>query len=275
MTTQCPQICNLKPTSDQLYCSIPWQNIVYNVVNLMPILDHGIEAPPHTSHCTPHIADCCCCSCCCEVTAGAWGWFSAALAMRMGGARAHQRSSPGRGVDAPRWRQGIWVIDVQTTLLPPRRVGSSPSPTFRSYVASFRGGDGVRSGIGWGLFGRLFGGEPLVLLGVGSCIKQSSEDGSATTAFLLGGWVHRGSTNPRGRWVELLQSRVSLLNQLARCREGCSAHAPTGFELLAELCECWLYSVHVAIGLVRVRKGFDQGLAVAEHQRRLPILVLI
>ena len=31
--------------------------------------------------------------------------------------------------------------------------------------------------------------------------------------------MQRGSTNPRGRWVELLQSRISLLNQLARCRE--------------------------------------------------------
>ena len=152
--------------------------------------------------------------------------------MRIGGARAHQRSSPGRGVDAPRWRQGIGAIDVQTTLLPPRRVGSCPSPTFRSYVSSVGGGDGVRGGIGWGLFGRLFGGGPL-LLGVGSCIKQSSEDGRVTTAFLLGGWVQRGSTNPRGCWVELLQSRVSLLNQLARCREGCSARAPTGFELLS------------------------------------------
>ena len=117
------------------------------------------------------------------VTAGAWWWFSAALAMRMGGARAHQRSSPGRGVDAPRWKQGIGAIDVQTTLLPPRRVGSCPSPTFRSYVTSVGGGDG---GIGWGLFGRLFGGGPLLLLGVGSCIKHSSEDGWAMTAFLLG-----------------------------------------------------------------------------------------
>ena len=36
--------------------------------------------------------------------------------MRMGGARAHQRSSPGRGADAPRSRQGIGAIDVQTTL---------------------------------------------------------------------------------------------------------------------------------------------------------------
>ena len=171
--------------------------------------------------------------CCCGVIAGAWRWFSAALAMRMGGARAHQRSSPGRGVDAPRWRQDIGAIDVQTTLLPPHRVGSCPSPTFRSYVASVGGGDGVRSGIGWGLFGRLFGGGPLLLLGVGSWIKQSSEDGWATTAFLLGGWVQRRSANPRGRWVELLQSRVSLQNQLARCREGCSARAPTAFELLS------------------------------------------
>ena len=155
--------------------------------------------------------------------------------MRMGGARVHQWSSPGRGADVPRWRQGIWAMDVQTTLLLPRRVGSCPSPTFWSYVASVRGGDGVCSGIGWGLFGRLFWGGPLLLLliGVGSCIKQSSEDGWATNAFLLGGWVQRWSTNPRGRWVELLQSRVSLLNQLARCREGCSARAPTGFELLS------------------------------------------
>ena len=74
---------------------------------------------------------CICCFCCCGFTAGAWRWFSAALAMWMGGARAHQRSSPGRGVDAPRWMQGIGAIDVQTTLLPPRRVGSCPSPTFR------------------------------------------------------------------------------------------------------------------------------------------------
>ena len=37
----------------------------------------------------------------------------------------------------------------------------------------------------------------------------------------------------KGRWVEVLQSRGSLLNQLARCREGCSARAPTGFELLS------------------------------------------
>ena len=110
-------------------------------------------------------------------------------------------------------------------------VGSCPSPTFLSYVASVGGGFGVRRGIGWGLFGQLFGGGPLLLLGIGSCIKQSSEDGWATTAFLLGGWVQRGSTNPRGRWVELLQSRVSLLSQLARCREGCSARASTGFWL--------------------------------------------
>ena len=82
------------------------------------------------------------------VTAGACRFFSAALAMRMGGARAHQRSSPGRGVDAPRRMQGIGAIDVQTTLLPPHIVGSCPSPTFRSYVASVGGGDGVRSGIG-------------------------------------------------------------------------------------------------------------------------------
>ena len=144
------------------------------------------------------------------VTAGAWRWFSAAQAMHMRGARAHQRSSPGRGVDAPRWRQGIGAIDVQTTLLPPRRVGSCPSPTFWSYVASVGGGDGVRSGIGWGMFGRLFGGVPFLFLWVGSCIKQPSEDGWATTAFLIGEWVQRGSTNPRGRWVELLQSRVSI-----------------------------------------------------------------
>ena len=72
------------------------------------------------------------------------------------GARVHQRSFPGRGVDPPRWRLSIGAIDVQTTLLPPRRVGSCPAPTFRSYVASVGGGDGVRSGIGWGLFGRLF-----------------------------------------------------------------------------------------------------------------------
>ena len=45
--------------------------------------------------------------------------------------------------------------------------------------------------------------------------------------------MQRGSTNPRGRWVELLQSRVSLLSQLASCHEGCSARAPTGFELLS------------------------------------------
>ena len=127
------------------------------------------------------------CCCCCGVTAGAWRRFSAALAMRMGGVRAHQLSYTGRGVDAPRWRQGIGAIDLQTTLLPPRRVGSCPSPTFRSYVASVGGGYGVRSGIGWGLFGRLFGGGPVLLLGVGSCIKQSSEDGWATTAFLIGG----------------------------------------------------------------------------------------
>ena len=50
--------------------------------------------------------------------------------------------------------------------------------------------------------------------------------------------MQRGSTNPRGRWVELLQSRGSLLNQLARCREGCSARAPTGFELLSS-CRAW------------------------------------
>ena len=76
--------------------------------------------------------------------------------MRMGGARAHQRSSPGRGVD---------------------RVGSCPSSTFRSYVSSVGGGDGVRSGIGCDLFGQLFGGGPLLLVGVWSCIEQSSEDG--------------------------------------------------------------------------------------------------
>ena len=45
--------------------------------------------------------------------------------------------------------------------------------------------------------------------------------------------MQRGLTIPRGRWVELLQSRVSLLNQLAPCREGCSAQAPAGFELLS------------------------------------------
>ena len=32
-----------------------------------------------------------------------------------------------------------------------------------------------------------FLGGALLLLGVGSCKKQSSEDGCATTAFLLGG----------------------------------------------------------------------------------------
>ena len=47
--------------------------------------------------------------------------------------------------------------------------------------------------------------------------------------------MQRGSTNLRGRWVELLQSRVSLLNQLARCREACSARAPTGLEVLSSL----------------------------------------
>ena len=67
---------------------------------------------------------------------------------KVGGARAHQRSSPCRVVDAPRCRQDIGAIDVQTTLLPPRRVGSCPSPTFRTYVASVGDGDGVRSGIG-------------------------------------------------------------------------------------------------------------------------------
>ena len=45
--------------------------------------------------------------------------------------------------------------------------------------------------------------------------------------------MQRGSTIQRGRWVELIQSRVLPLNQLARCREGCSARAPTGFELLS------------------------------------------
>ena len=114
--------------------------------------------------------------------------------------------------------------------------------------------DGVRSGIGWGLFGRLFWGGPLLLLGVGSCIIQSSEDGWATTAFLLGGWVQRGSTNPRGRWVELLQSRVSLLNQLARCREVCSARAPTGFELLSS---CRARRLLTVFGARRHRVGYD------------------
>ena len=79
--------------------------------------------------------------------------------------------------------------------------------------------------------------------------------------------LQRGSTNPRGSWVELLQCRVSLLNQLARCREGCSARAITGFELLSS-CRArrlLLYSAYVAIGLVRVRMGFNKGLAVAEH----------
>ena len=174
-----------------------------------------------------------CCSCSCGVTAGDWRWFSAAQAMRMRGARAHQRSSPGRGADALRWRQDIRAIDVQTTLLPPRRVGSCPSTTFLSNVASVRGLNGVRSGIGWGLFGWLLGGGPLLLHGVGSWIWQSREDGWATTAFLLGGWVQRGSTNPRGRWFELLQRRVSQIIQLARWREGYSARAPTGFVLLS------------------------------------------
>ena len=68
-------------------------------------------------------------------------------------------------------------MDVQTTLLPPRRVGSCPSATFLSNVASVRGLNGVHSGIGRGLFGRLLGGGPLLLHGVGSCIKQSREDG--------------------------------------------------------------------------------------------------
>ena len=89
--------------------------------------------------------------------------------------------------------------------------------------------------------------------------------------------MQRGSTNPMGRRVELLQSRVSLLNQLARCREGCSARAPTGFELLFFCRARRLLTVFGARRYLvgRVRKGFDQGLAVAEHQRRLPILVLI
>ena len=67
--------------------------------------------------------------------------------------------------------------------------------------------------------------------GSGRVLSSQARMGFTTTAFLLVGWVQRESTNPRGRWVELLQSRVSLLNQLARCREGCSARAPTRFEL--------------------------------------------
>ena len=76
-------------------------------------------------------------------------------------------------------------MDVQTTLLPLRRVGSCPSPTFRSYVASVGGGDGVRSRIGRGPFGRLFGGGRLLLIGVRSCIKQSARMGERRLPFFL------------------------------------------------------------------------------------------
>ena len=132
------------------------------------------------------------------VTAGAWRWFSAALAMRMGGARAHQRSSPGRGVDAPRWKQGIGAIDVLTTLLPPRSVGN--------------------------------------------CRLR-----------------HSGHMLPA--------SEVGMVSA-AKSDEVCSV----GF--LEEGLFFFSGSGHVIIELVRVRKGFDQGLAVAEHQRRLPIVLI-
>ena len=70
--------------------------------------------------------------------------------------------------------------------------------------------------------------------------------------------MQRVSTNPRGRWVELLQSRVSLLNQLARCREGCSALAPTGFELLSS---CRARRLLTVFGVRRHRVGYSsQGL---------------
>ena len=58
--------------------------------------------------------------------------------------------------------------------------------------------------------------------------------------------MHRGSTNPRERWVELFHSRVSHLIQLSRCREGCSARAPTGFELPSSCRARRLLTVFVA-----------------------------
>ena len=60
--------------------------------------------------------------------------------------------------------------------------------------------------------------------------------------------MQRGSTNPSGRWVELLQSRVSLLNQLARC----SARALTGFELLSS---CRTQGLLTVFGARRHRVG--------------------
>ena len=163
------------------------------------------------------------------VTAGAWRWFSAAHGRRtssskflprpwrwrstmIAGHRSHRCSDDSSS--SAQSRQ-LSVSDIPVICCQRRRWGWCPQRNrMRSVRSAFLGG-------------------PLLLLGVGSCIKQSSEDGWAMTAFLLSGWVQRGSTNPRGRWVELLQSRVSLLNQLAHCHKGCSAWAPTGLELLS------------------------------------------
>ena len=80
--------------------------------------------------------------------------------------------------------------------------------------------------------------------------------------------MQRVSTNPMGRWVELLQSRVSLLNQLARCREGCSARAPTGFELLSS---CRARRLLTVFGARRHRVGYSsQGFRPGTCCRRAP-----
>ena len=71
--------------------------------------------------------------------------------------------------------------------------------------------------------------------------SSSSSRGRVMYKAVKRGWVsddclcsrRMSAARVKESWVELLQSRVSLLNQLARCREGCSARAPTGFELLS------------------------------------------
>ena len=71
-----------------------------------------------------------------------------------------------------------------------------------------------------------------------------------------------------GRWVELLQSRVSLLNQLARCREGCSARASKGFELLSS---CRARRVLTVFDARRHRVGWgSQGFRTGTCCRRAP-----
>ena len=72
----------------------------------------------------------------------------------------------------------------------------------------------------------------------------------------------------KGRWVELLQSQVLFLNQLARCREGCSARAPTGFELLSY---CRARRLLTVFGARRHRVGWSsQGFRPGTCCRRAP-----